>query len=102
MELNDTGKVRIILTIQGKAYYLDTLLTRDEWDTMTDAQKTKYMNEWVLASVSIRPQMPSSESDILKHKIRELELEVSRLKKQATPTFRYPPGVTIGHLPDQR
>ncbi|QHZ59524.1 hypothetical protein [Pseudomonas phage LY218] len=87
MELNTTGMVRFVLTIQGKAYYLDTLLTRDEWDTMTDAQKTKYMNELVLASVSIRPQMPSSESDILKHKIRELELEVARLKKQATPPF---------------
>ncbi|AIX13154.1 hypothetical protein ACQ34_gp01 [Pseudomonas phage YH6] len=100
MELNDTGKVRIVLTIQGKTFYLNTNFTATFWEDKRPETKMRIVNEAILAASTCVVQMPSKETDILKHRIQELEQEVARLKKQATPTFRYPPGPIIGRLPD--
>lgn len=102
MELNTTGMMRFVLTIQGQTFYIDSSLAPELWQAMTTTAQGAYLREMLSAQVSITAQLPATEEAILKKKIHDLEQEVARLKKQATPTFRYPPGVTIGHLPDQR
>ncbi len=100
MELNTTGMMRFVLTIQGQTFYIDSSLAPELWQAMASSAQYSYLQELLAAQVSITAQLPATEEAILKKKIHDLEQEVARLKKQSTPTFRCPPGVTIGRLPD--
>lgn len=113
MELNTTGKVRLILKIQGQTFYLNTDFTTEMWDEKHTSSKRKFIDEMILSAVSFTVQPPATEATILKKRIHDLEQEVERLKKAAIPTdpsFRsFGPGatgpgssgsvVTIGNLP---